>query len=281
MTKNKIIRISNHKLELGHLDKKLWPKSKIAKGDLIDYYQKISNLILPYLNNRPVTVLRCPDGVSGECWIQKEAPTNRPRFVKTHSILAKSTGKIVHYILINNLETLLWLVNLGAIEFHIWLSKVGQKNPDWIIFDLDLAQGNLSDLIILAFIIKKTMEKDGYQPHVKSTGKTGLHILIKNRQKLSYRKAREYVHQIAENIAKKNPQLLTLETRVKDRKAKCYLDPAQNARGRHIIASFSVRATDYFSVSMPIEWGNLKNFKYQKLSIKEYLAKIFKIKDWL
>lgn len=261
--------------------KVFWSGQKTTKGDLFKYYKSIAYKILPYLKNRPITIKRCPNGIGKECWIQKEAPENLPKYIKTYRTKAKSTGKIVHYILVNNSDTLLWLVNQAAIEFHIWLSRINQKNPDWLVFDLDRAKGNLNNLINLAFIIKEKVEKDKYQSFIKSTGRSGLHILCKNQNQLNYQKTREYVHQIASEIAQENPKLLSLEPRIKNRKSKCYLDPAQNAKGRHIVAPFSVRSTNYFSVSMPIEWDELKEFKYQKQSPKEYVNQIKRIKNWL
>jgi len=268
-------------IKLKNPQKVFWQSQKTTKGDLFEYYQLIASKILPYLKNRPITIERCPNGVGKECWIQKEAPENLPTFIKTYSSKAKSTGKIIHYILVNNQNTLLWLVNQAAIEFHIWLSRYNQKNPDWFVFDLDIVKGKLNDLKNLAFIIKEKIEKDQYQPFLKSTGRTGFHIQCNNKHHLSYQKTREYVQNVAVEISKENPKLLSLEPRVKDRKAACYLDPAQNARGRHIVAPFSIRSTKAFSVSMPIDWNQLESFKYQQLSPKEYISQIKKIEKWI
>ena len=269
---DKTIKIENHALKLTHLDKILWSKLKITKGDLLDYYQKIAKYILPYLANRPVTVERCPNGIGKECWVQKDAPENLATFVKTYSAVSKTDRHKVDYVLVNNLATLLWLANLDSIEFHIWFSCTRSPNvPDWLIFDLDLVKGGQSqDLIKVAFLIKKELVKE--KLILKTTGRTGLHILMENKKKLSYKKARVFVRKIVQKLDKIYPDLVATEARIAERKGKIFIDPAQNSKGRTMICPYSLRAVDGATISMPISWQELKNLNQKKYNIRSVHA---------
>lgn len=267
---NKIIKIEGQNLKLTHLDKILWPKEKISKADLIDYYKKIAKDILPYLKNRPVTVEKCPNGIEKECWIQKDAPENLPKFVKIFKDTPKTTKEKVNYILVNNLATLLWLANLDSIEFHIWLSKVNNlQKPDWIIFDLDLTKdAKFSDIVRVAFLFKEELEKLKFPSFLKTSGKSGLHILAPNKAADSYFKTRKLVKEMVFNLDKKYPDLIATEARIAARKGRIFIDAAQNSKGRTMICPYSVRATEKATVSAPIKWSELKGINPEDFNIK-------------
>ena len=256
------------KFKLTHLGKILWPELKITKADLVDYYQGISEKILGYLKDRPVTVQRCPKGINKECWIQKEAPEKLPSWIKTFSFKSLSDKHQVNYILVNNLDTLMWLVNLDSIEFHIWFSRVQSITiPDWIIFDLDLEKkGAKKDLIKVAYLLKEKLKEE--KIFLKTTGKTGLHLLVENGKRLNYEKARKWARKIVLELDKKYPDLIATEARIKKRKGRIFIDPAQNSLGRTMVAPYSLRTTKKATISMPISWSDLKNFNQEKYNIK-------------
>lgn len=257
-----------------------WQTQKINKYNLFQFYKKIDRKILPFLINRPLTIYRCPDGVEKECWVQKNAPKNLPLKIKTAKLWAKSPERYLKYPIITKLDDLLWFVNQGAIEFHIWMSKIGQEKPDWIVFDIDRVKATDKDLANICFKIQSELEKENLKSHVKTTGISGLHLLSPNLKKLSYDKSRDFCEQIIRQIIKQNPDLITLEKEKEKRKAKVYIDPAQNTKGRTIVAPYSVRATKKFSVSLPIDWADLKNFKYPKKSLGQYQKIIINQKKW-
>lgn len=267
---DKTIKIKGQNLKLTHLDKLLWPKSKICKEDLIDYYRQIAKYILPYLKNRPVTVKRCPSGINKECWIQKDAPEKLPAFVRIYSTVSKTNSHKVDYILVNNLATLLWLANLGSIEFHIWFSttKAPQK-PDWFCFDLDLVgRAKFSDIVEVAFLIKEELAKRGFESWFKTSGKSGLHILVPIKPEHSYEKVRDFVRQLILDLDKKYPEKIATEARIAERKGKIFIDPAQNSKGRTMVCPYSLRATEKATVSAPVEWSELKGLDVKKFNIK-------------
>ena len=249
-----------------NLNKVFWPKEKITKGDVIQYYRKNSAKILPYLKNRPLTVLRCPDGIKGECWVQKEAPENLPKFIKTITLGKKNSNEKIQYPVCNNLDSLLWFVNQGAIEFHIWLSHLPKLNqPDWMIFDIDLEPGTkLNQAKKAMLLIKKELENLGQKNlWVKTTGKTGLHLLV-NVRNLTYLKTRNIARKIINALDKKYPAIIATEARKEKRKGLVYIDPAQNARGRTMVAPFSLRAVDGATISQPLSWEEFgKDFKQE------------------
>ncbi len=267
---DKIIKINGQNLKLTHLDKLIWPKSKICKSDLIDYYQRVAKYILPYLRNRPVTVQRCPNGINKECWIQKDAPENLPAFVKTYSAVSKTNSHKVDYILVNNLATLLWLANLGSIEFHIWFSTIkAVQKPDWFCFDLDLVgKAKFSDMVEVAFLIKEELAKRDLEGWPKTSGKSGLHILVPIKPEHSYKKVRDFVRKLILDLDKKYPEKIATEARIAERKGNVFVDPAQNSKGRTMICPYSLRATEKATVSAPVEWSKLRGLDAEKFNIK-------------
>jgi bifunctional non-homologous end joining protein LigD len=257
-----------------------WQTQKINKYNLFQFYKKIGRKILPFLINRPLTIYRCPDGVEKECWVQKNAPKNLPLKIKTAILWAKSPARYLKYPIITKLDDLLWFVNQGAIEFHIWMSKIGQEKPDWIVFDIDRVKATDKDLANICFKIQFELEKENLKSYVKTTGISGFHLLSPNTKKFNYKQARDFAKKIICRVMKQNPELITLEKTKTKRKAKTFIDPAQNAKGRTIVAPYSVRATKKFSVSLPITWEDLKNFKYPKKSFKEYQKTIISQGKW-
>ncbi len=273
---DKTIKIEGQNLKLTHLDKLIWSKAKITKGDLIEYYQQVAKYILPYLKDRPVTVQRCPSGINKECWIQKDAPEKLPTFIKTYSAVSKTNSHKVDYILVNNLATLLWLANLGSIEFHIWFSIVkSPQKPDWFIFDLDLVgRAKFSDIVEVAFLIKEELAKRDFESWLKTSGKSGMHVLVSIKPEYSYKKVRDFVRELILDLDKKYPEKIATEARIAERKGNVFVDPAQNSKGRTMVCPYSLRATEKATVSAPVEWSELKDLDVERFNIKTMLKRI-------
>src|ERR1700693_5198895 len=168
------------KVTLTHLDKVFWPKEGLTKGDVIRYYERVADVILPYLRNRPMVLNRHPNGIKGASFFQKNVdPRHLPSFVKTVTIRAKSTGRNVHYVVCNNKATLLYLANLGCIEMHPWLSRIGRLNkPDFLVVDLDPRGNSFDQVITVARAAQKLIASAGARSLIKTSGKTGLHIYV-------------------------------------------------------------------------------------------------------
>lgn len=267
-------------IKLINPEKIFWQQQKISKKDLFDYYDKISSRILPYLKNRPTILKRCPNGVSKECWVQQHAPENIPSFIRTFKHKTISDPHEIKHLIINNKDSLLWLINQGVIEIHVWNNPYNLKTPEEIVFDIDREKQNLDKIKTVCFKIKEFSEKEGYKPYLKTTGLSGFHIILKNKHKFNYQKIRKFVKQIINDINSKK-EIITYSARKEKRGNLIYVDPAQNSYGRSIVAPYSVRAYKKFSISLPLKWNELKSFKYQPLKIVQYIKKIQSSKKWI
>jgi bifunctional non-homologous end joining protein LigD len=240
-----------------HPDKLFWPQSGISKADLIAYYGQVASSLLPFLENRPVSMKRYPEGISGESFFQKNLRDERlPAFVKTCMVRAKTTGKNVRYALCNNQETLAYLANIGALELHPWGSRKGSLGkPDVMVFDLDPGEKtSFGDVIEAALFIKKLLDARKMPSFVKTSGKRGLHVYVPLRPGFSYGKVRAAARALAEEAVRGKPGLLSLEVHPAKRKDKIFIDYLRNAEGQTAVAPYSTRATPEATVSTPLEW---------------------------
>jgi bifunctional non-homologous end joining protein LigD len=283
-----------------NLDKVFWDKSTehpvLTKKDLIEYYNKISNYILPYLKDRPLSLSRYPDGIKGKSFYHKnwnQQDNNKPTFVQTAKIYSESReGNIINYIICNNKETLLWLTNLGCIEMHPWYSRIkdfdlckekddvlyeercGLNFPDFIVFDLDPyiyeeenegqkePEYNLKAFratVDVAYNLKDLFDDLKIESYVKTSGKTGLHIFVPIANMYTYEQTRAFAEVICKILKRKYPQKITMEWDTAKRKGKVFFDHNQNARGKTIASTFSARPTHSATVSMPLKWKDLSS----------------------
>jgi bifunctional non-homologous end joining protein LigD len=242
-----------------NLTKVYWPEQKYTKGDLIDYYRAVSQWLLPYLKNRPVVLTRFPDGIDGKSFYQKDAPDYVPSWIRTESIWSEDTQGFIRYFVCDNIETLEYLANMGTIPLHIWNSRCGSlEMPDWCVIDLDPKEAPFSDVITCALALKKICDSIGMPSYVKTTGKTGLHILLPLGQQFTYEQCRTLGELIARLIINEvGNNVATITRHVTKRGDKVYLDYLQNRHGQLIVSPFSVRPLPGASVSMPLEWDEV------------------------
>lgn len=250
--------VQGHKVRVSNLDKVFWPKTGTTKGQMLDYYIKASPYLLPCLRGRPVSMQRFPDGAEGQGFYQKNCPDNAPEWVKTFPI-ERGRGKQTRYVLVENLPTLVWLANLGVIEFHPWLSSIeALDNPDYAVFDLDpMERFGFSEVCQIALAIKKLLDTLGLIGRAKTSGATGMQVFVPLEPVYSYRQVRDFVHACSAIIQKEFPHWTTLERSVSKRGGKIYLDYMQNAREQTIVSAFSLRPREVPSFSAPIEWNML------------------------
>lgn len=262
MAKNSIT-IGGHVIELTNLDKILFPKDKITKKEVVAYYYKISSTMIPYMKNRPVSMLRYPNGINEEGFFQKNAGEYFPSWI-TFEPIKSVEGKIVHYVVVDKKATLIYLANQLCLTPHIWLSKIDKLNyPDRMIFDLD-PSGTTFDFNRIrktAFLFKELLEKLGLVPFVMTTGSRGLHVVVPLDRKHPYEKVRVFAHDIAFFLQQLDPDHLTLEMRKSKRGKKIFLDYLRNSYTATSVAPYAIRAHPMAPVATPIDWHEVGDAK--------------------
>ncbi len=259
MQKYVYVKVNDRRLRLSNLDKLIWPDEGITKAELIEYYYKISAYILKYLKDRPLTLRRCPDGIKGEIFIQKQKPEWTPDWVKTFPYFSKTLGKVVEYIVCNDLPTLIWLANLANVEFNPTLSRIDDfEHPDFIVFDLDpFEPANFEDAKDIAFIIRDGLKSLKIKSHVKTSGGTGLQIFVPIERKYTFEQTRNFVIKIAKMVEEVYPKALSAFLPYSERKGRVFIDPLQNSPTKTIIAAYSLKPLPKAPVSTPLEWKEL------------------------
>jgi bifunctional non-homologous end joining protein LigD len=278
------------KVEFTNLDKTIFPKLKIKKSKIIEYYIKTAPKMLGFLANRPLVLTRFPDGIDQEGFYEKAAPQGTPSWVKTVKIHSETAKRDVNYVLCNDLDTLIWLANLATIEIHMPFSKVdSQEKPDMVFFDVDPEPpATYKDAATVALLIKEKLDKIGLESYVKTSGKKGLHVIIPIVQEHFFRETRAFVHKIGQQLAKEQ-RLVVSEFIDTKKPEKVFVDYLQNSHGRTMVAPYSLRATPEATVSTPLEWGEVeKGIKPTELNIfsvvkreKDPWKKIFDVKQKL
>jgi bifunctional non-homologous end joining protein LigD len=241
---------------LSHPEKVHYPETGVTKGEVFDFYRRIADRLLPYLADRPVTLERLPEGV-GEgrphFW-QKHTPASYPHWVRRVELPSEG-GKPVQYTLVNDLPTLLYLVNQNALTFHVWLSRVGNLDrPDFALFDLDPGEATFADVVTVAREVHATLRADKHEAFVKTSGKSGLHVLVPWREAGGYDEARAWAYEVAGKVVAALPERATTEQRKAKRGGRVFVDVTENARGRHVVPPYVLRATPNATVSMPLAW---------------------------
>jgi len=243
-----------------NLHKIFWPAERYTKGDLIAYYRAVSRWILPYLRNRPVVMTRFPDGIEGKSFYQKDAPEFAPEWIRTTAIWSEDTQRDIRYFVCDDEDSLLYIVNLGSIPLHIWASRVGSLElPDWCVIDLDPKEAPFSDVIRSAQVLHRICESIGLPNYVKTTGKTGLHILLPLGRQLTYAQSRTLGELLARVLLRELHDIATITRHVTKRGDKVYLDYLQNRHGQLIVSPFSVRPLPGATVSMPLLWDEVND----------------------
>ena len=254
-----IAKVGAQEVALTNLDKVYWPEQGYTKRDLVDYYASMAPYILPHLKDRPLSLVRYPKGIKGEGFYQKDAPLGMPSWVSLAPIRSKEKGSYINFILCQNVETLVWMANSGAIEVNPWLSRYRSlDNPDFAVFDIDPSEGTgWEDVKKVAKVVKSLLDEWKLVGFPKVSGATGLHIYVPLQPKYSYKDVSRFVGLGASLIKGAFPDLVTLERKVKERTGFVYIDYPQNARGQTISAAYGVRASEGAPVSMPVAWDEL------------------------
>lgn len=262
-------------IEFTHLDKIFFPKHKYTKGDLIKYYESVAEYMLPYLKDRPCSMLRMPNGITGESFFQKNNE-HLPDWVPSTDIFSESNNANLHWIVGGELQTLLYMVQLGCVEINPWNSRIGHlENPDWIVIDLDPEGVTFQDVITVAHTVHDVCEEWKIPAYPKTSGKTGIHIYIPLHAKYTYEQGKNLAHLIALEVNSRQPKLTSVERMPEKRKHKIYLDFLQNREGQTLAAPYSARPTPDASVSTPLHWDEVTaKLKPSDFTIKNIPARL-------
>ena len=276
------LEIDGIEVPFTNLDKMYWPDSGFRKYDLIDYYIQVSEVMLPYLKDRPQNLHRHPNGIKKQGFYQKDNEGNLPDWVVTTEIYSESSEKNIEYLLCQNEATLLYMANLGCIEINPWNSRIDNlDNPDYTVIDLDPSDRNTFDEVIeVAQAAKEVMDIAKIDGFCKTSGSSGLHIYIPLGGNYSYDEARDFTKLLCYYIAERVPKITSMDRAKKKRKDKIYLDFLQNRRGQTLASAYCARPKPGAPVSAPLEWKEVKSgLKILDFNIKNMSQRIQKKGD--
>lgn len=279
MVKNKnntLITIGGCQISLTNLDKILFPKDKITKFEVVDYYFSIASVMIPFIKNRPISMLRYPNGIDHEGFYQKNAGEYFPSWITLEPIKT-AEGETVNYVVVDKKATLVYLANQLCLTPHIWLSKIDALHyPDRMIFDLD-PSGQKFDFNLIrktAFIFKDVLEKLDLVPFIMTTGSRGMHVVVPLDRKETFETVRNFAYDIASYVQQLDSKNLTLEMRKAARGKKIFLDYLRNSYTATAVAPYAIRAKAGAPVATPLDWQEVDDSKL--LSTRYTYKTVFK-----
>ena len=241
-----------------HSRKLWWPEEGITKIDVVRYYAGVARELLPWMAYRPLAAERCPDGMRGSCFFQKDFGSRQVPALPTTAIRAESTGRPVHYVVGGAKRTLLRLVNLGCIPIHLMNCRVDALDrPDWLAFDVDPGSGRFAEAARVGKLLHDVLEELGLHGYPKTSGARGLHVLVPIRRGPSQDEVRAAARAIAAIAVERSRELVTVEMRKSERRGRVFLDWLRNAFGQTICAPYAVRRRPGAPVSAPLAWDEV------------------------
>jgi len=246
----------SREVSLSNPDKIFWPHEGYTKLDLANFYRSVFPLLRPYVKDRILTLERCPDGLNGQCFYQKEKPEGMPQGTPTKRIVNVSgKRKSTNYIVGGSLETQIALVNLGCIPVHVTGSRARSfPKPDWVCFDLDPASGRFSDAAEAGCLLQELLDKLGLKSFPKTSGSRGLHVFVPIRVGPAADEVLKFAEKVVASLASTHPKLLTTEHSIAARGKRVYLDPFRNGSVQTVVSPYSVRRKPHAPVSTPLDW---------------------------
>src|SRR5436190_11933276 len=274
-----LLKIKGREVPVSNLHKIFYPEANFTKAQVIDYYIKVSPVLLPHLKDRPLTLKRYPDGVTGGFFYEKRCPPYRPEWIKTAPVWSDRNEIEIHYCLANDLPSIVWAANLGDLELHTFLAKANAVDrPTMMVFDLD--PGAPADIIACAQVglwLKEKLDERKLQSFAKTSGSKGLQLYVPLNTPVTYDQTKTLSHQLAEELEQEHPELV-LSKMAKDlRKGKVFVDWSQNDRHKTTVCAYSLRAKERPTVSTPLTWEEVQ----QALDKKEPDRLIFLSEDAL
>ena len=256
-----VVRKGRRQLRVSNLDKPFWPEEGITKGDLLAYYRDVADVLVPHLRGRPFTMKRYPDGWQGKHFFQKQAPSHMPEWIKRVPLPASTREgekKVIEYALVDDELALLWMVNMGCIDMHVWSSRVDKpERPDWVMFDLDPSEGaTFEDVISVAGLVRETLRLLDLEGYPKTSGSRGIHVLVPVARRHTFADARDFAGIVAGALARAHPGLVTTEWSKQKRRG-VLVDANQNRPGATNASVYSVRPRAGAAVSTPLRWDEV------------------------
>jgi bifunctional non-homologous end joining protein LigD len=251
--------IGGHELKFTNLSKIFWPKEKVTKRDMLNYYYQVAPFMLPYMKDRPQTLYRHPHGIEGEAFYQKDVTGKVPGWIDTFPYFSERDHRQRNFLVCNDEASLLYIASLGCIEMNPWSSrKQSPDNPDWCIIDLDPDKNTFEQVITAAQVTKQVLDAIGVPSYPKTSGSTGIHIYIPLGAKYTYEDSKEFGRVIAKLVHAELPSFTSIERKTADRKGKMYIDFLQNRPQATVSAPYSLRPKPGATVSMPLHWEEVK-----------------------
>ena len=252
------LQFGSYTVETSNDDKLLFPESGISKADVVRYYRDISELMLPHLEDRCLTLQRFPDGLGEDGFFQQNRADYFPDFVGCKTLETAAGEDVIDHIVVNKAAALVYLADQAAITFHGWLATTSApRYPDRLVFDLDPSQDEFSEVIDCARLLKEALELSGLVPYVMTTGSRGLHVIAPLAGDQTFDEVREFARDLARATAEREPQRFTTEQRKKARRGRLYIDIGRNAYGQTAVLPYSLRAIEGAPVATPLEWDEL------------------------
>jgi bifunctional non-homologous end joining protein LigD len=267
--------------ELTNLKKVFWPDEGYTKGDLIEYYRAVSPWLLPYLRNRPLVMTRYPDGIAGKSFFQKDAPGFSPEWIRTERIWSEETRREIDYFVCDDEASLLYVVNLGSIPLHLWSSRIPTlERPDWCVLDLDPKGAPFEHVVEVALAARKLCRRIGLPVLAKTSGSTGLHLLIPLGRQCTHEQSRALGELLAHCLVERLPEIATITRQVSQREGRVYVDYLQNGLGKLVVAPFSARPLPGAPVSVPLRWTEVnRRLDIRKHTIKTVPGRMRKLRE--
>lgn len=253
------VDVDGHRVGLTHLDKVLYPESGYTKAQMLDYYSRISEVMLPHIRDRAVTLKRFPHGATGEFWFEKNCPQYRPSWMKTVTRHSESSDRDVNYCVVNDLASLIWLANQSTIEFHVPMAlRRSMERPRAIVFDLDPGPGMTTvDCAEVALALRERLADDELESWVKSSGSKGIHLFVPlNRPRMTFERTKDYAHEVAQELAAERDDV-TAHMRKSSRNERVFIDWSQNSTHKTTVCVYSLRGGEQPNVSAPLAWSEL------------------------
>lgn len=252
-----ILQVGKERVSVTSLDRVYWPEEKLTKFDLLCYYLRAADYIMPFLKERPAILQRWPRGINAPMFFQQDLES-APAYIKTARLMTQE-GKQLDYAVYSTTGSLLHFVNLGTIEQHPWHSTIKHlSKPDWIAIDLDPKRAPWENVLKTALVVKEVADEIGLKPFAKTSGSTGIHIYIPLKPGNEYENVAEFAKLLAGEVARRAPAIATVERTLARRKpAQVYVDWMQNARGKSLASAFTARAKPKATVSMPLTWKQI------------------------
>jgi bifunctional non-homologous end joining protein LigD len=252
------LHIGRRRLTVSHMDKVFFPDAGLTKGDVVEYYRRLADTMLPHLRDRPLSLQRFPDGIGEEGFYQKDAPDYFPVWIRRVEVEVKEDKATQPQVVCDDAASLVYLASQACLTLHPWLSRADALDrPDKLIFDLDPPDDDFGPVRAAARALRGLLDDVGLVPYLMTTGSRGLHVAVPLDRQAEFDDVRAFAHDLAALLARREPKRFTVATRKAERKGRLFLDYLRNAYGQTAVAPYALRAKPGAPVATPLDWDEL------------------------